>query len=389
MSNGISERELVSFIRNYISSLEELIQSKYPEVKSINIISEFPLEFPVKVVAYLLERGILVDYFKSNHFEFVLKKEEPQEERTQSRQFILYSHFLHWKDRAYEKAELDIKRFINLPKEFEENEQAMDRYYEALWYEEMENVIDNYIEYVDSARLVVERTKKEKISEVHSIIELIRNHLRRFEFILKSGCCTLSQLYFMINSDMEVSFFLALNGKYFIADSILRKILEVNIRAIYLDITYQQNENLVKTIRDEWLNGGKPRITFKDTVNKLIDGELDLKISKIMKELEIPEGVSFKTHITETYEKLCGYVHLRPKVDWEQDILVSFSQFDKSKFDEYYALFNDVTRICDILLLVKFPSILSAKALGGSQAKFSDFLKYSKEQLDVLVKITL
>lgn len=372
----ISEKDVESFIRNYVGTLERLIKGKYPQVKTIRYKSGFPLEFPVKAVAYLGKRGIHIRFDKSDQFEVSIKKNERVKVKGQWSQFLLYPHFSRIKYKASEKAESDIQNLLSLPKMIEEHEREMERYYQALWFEEMSYVIEHYIKFLDETKIVVDKTKTEKMEEVYNIINVIRNHLSRFEFVLRVGCQALNRLYFMINSDMETSFFLALNGKYYAAISVLRKILEVNVRCVYLDSL--QNGTQAERYINEWLNGGRFPKRFNKIVDALVSDEINQRLTDLLKRLGIFEDHSFKDSVVSLYSTLCLYVHLRPQTSWVEDLTLSFSEFNADSFTQFCRLFNEVIKISDVLLILKFPQIVSA-------SNFTGFV-FSKEQLEALAE---
>lgn len=373
----ISEKDVELFIRNYVSALERLIERKYPQVKSSEYESGFPLEFPVKVVAYLGKRGVSIHFDKSDHFEISIKKNERVSAKGRWRQSLPYPFLSGIRDKASEKAESDIIDLLNLPKMIEEHELEMERYYEQQWFEDISYTIEHYIKFLDEIKIVVDKTKKERIQDVYNIINVIQNHLSRFEFVLPVGCQALNRLYFMINSDMETSFFLALNGKYFAAISILRKILEVNVRCIYLD-SLQDRAQAKRHIND-WLNGGRFRKRFDRIIDTLLSDRTNQRLTNLLRRMDIFEGQSFKDYIVSLYRTLCLYVHLRPQTGWEQDLRLSFSEFDADSFDHFYHLFKEVMRISDVLLIIRFPQILPASDYVG--------FVFSKEELETLAHI--
>ena len=373
----ISEKDVELFIRNYVSALERLIERKYPQVKSSEYESGFPLEFPVKVVAYLGKRSVSIHFDKSDHFEISIKKNERVSAKGRWRQSLPYPFLSGIKDKASKKAESDIIDLLNLPKMIEEHELEMERYYEQQWFEDISYTIEHYIKFLDEIKIVVDKTKKERIQDVYNIINVIQNHLSRFEFVLPVGCQALNRLYFMINSDMETSFFLALNGKYFAAISILRKILEVNVRCMYLD-SLQDRAQAKRHIND-WLNGGRFRKGFDRIIDTLLSDRTNQRLTNLLRRMDIFEGQSFKDYIVSLYRTLCLYVHLRPQTSWEQDLRLSFSEFDVDSFDHFCHLFNEVMRISDVLLIIRFPQILPASDYAG--------FVFSKEELETLAHI--
>lgn len=370
----IPEKEIESFIRNYVNALERLIKEKYPEVKTIGYEYGFPLEFPVKAVAFLSKRGIHIHFDRSGDFEVSIKRNERVKMKSRWSQFILYPLFLKIKDKASKKAESDIQQLLNLPRMIEEHERQMEQHYQALWLDEMDYIIEHYVKFLDEARNVVDKTKTESMVDVYDIIKAIQSHLSRFEFVLRASCEALNRLYFMINSEMETSFFLALHGKYFAAISILRKILEINVRCVYLDSLVDRNR--AERYLNHWLNGGRFPKGFRRIVDVLVNGETNRKLTALLRELSIFEDQSFKDSVVSLYDTLCLYVHLKPQTRWEEDLTLSFSEFNADSYSHFSRLFNEVMKISDVLLILKFPQILSA-------SKFTGFV-FSEKQLKAL-----
>lgn len=384
-----SEIEVESFIRNYVNALEKLIEEKYPQAKSMDYRMGFPVEFPVKAIAYLGERGIIINYFKSDKLEVSVKKGEETKQTSKLAEFILYGRFLKLKDKAFEKAEADINELLDIPRQIEENQKELDRQaeqLEALMYEDMAYKIKHYLEFLDSTKDVIEKTTTDKITEVDSTISLIQNHISRYEFSLLAGCQTMDKVYLMVNSDMETSFFLALNGKYFAASSLLRKILEVNIKAIYLDVIYLQNKQEGIDIRDKWLSNGKFNLGFPDIVDKLLDNRHDVKITSLLSRLKIIQVNSLNEHIKSRYKELCTYVHLRPTADLEKDDILLFTEFDENRFDQFHTLFYEIVRICEIMLILQFPKIISLKRIGDDEP-YTNFSEFSTQELNQISSI--
>lgn len=377
------ERDVELFVRNYVSALEKLVQEKYQQVKSIEFESFFPIEFPVKAVAYLGKRGILLNFEKADRFSILIKKNERPQAKSHWGEFIFYSRFSRIKERASEKAESDIKYFLSMPKLVEEHEKEMERYYEARWFEEMSYTIQHYLEFLSKAKDVVDETRHEVVQEVYQIIEIVQNHLSNFEYMLQVGCKALNNLYFMINSDLETSFFLALNGKYFAAVAILRKILEVNLRCAYLDSL--QDRALAARKTDDWIGGGRFPWTFRHIVNSLMSDRIDHNLTDLLKGLGILKNGSFKQSTLLLYERLCVFVHLRPQMSWGEDLRISFSKFDVEKFRAYYSLLMEVVKISEILLILKFPRIVSIRSLSVPAVSYTSLI-LSRTELDAIAK---
>jgi len=377
------EKEIELYVRNYTLALEKLVKENDQQIKSVGLKSPFPTEFPVRAVVCFEKRGFIVDYEKANKFEVSFKKDEGPRTKTGWSTFMFYPLFEKLKERASEKAQKDLDSFLDLPRMIKEHEEEMERQYEAeereYWIAEIDYTIGHYVDYLGQAKEVVEETKKQAETELYGVVKIIQNHLSNYEFMLIVGCSALDRLYFMINSDMETSLFLALNGKYFAAAAILRKILEVNIRSTYLD-SLQNRTDAEKTTED-WIKGGKFPKTFGQIRDDLISEQIDKKLSPLLKKRGIIQNDSLKESIVLLYRELNVFVHLRPETPWEEDLTFSFSEFKTEKFHSYHAQFTKVMQICEVLLVLRFPKLVSLPGLLVKTEIYTG-LVLSKPELD-------
>jgi len=144
----ILEKEVREFIQNYVNALKILVEEKHQQIESTGIRPWFPTEFPVKAIAFLGKRGVIINFDSADHFDISVKKGERPQTRSKWGEFIIYPRFARIKDKASEKAESDIKQLLSLPKMIEEHEQEMQSYYEALWIEEMRYTAEHYVEFL-------------------------------------------------------------------------------------------------------------------------------------------------------------------------------------------------------------------------------------------------
>ena len=381
----ISEEEVKEFIRNYVNALKILVEEKHQQIESTGIRPWFPTEFPVKAIAFLGKRGVIINFDKADHFDISVKRGERPHTRSKWGEFIPYPRFARIKDKASEKAESDIKHLLSLPKMIEEHEQEMQSYSEALWIEDMRYTAEHYVKFLSKAKEVVDKTKEAAIQELYDIVTVIQNHLSNYEYMLRVGCKALDRLYFMINSDLETSLFLALHGKYYSAMAILRKVLEVNIRCVYLDSL--QNRVMAERQIDGWINEGRFPKTFRETVDGIIEDQVDQSLTSLLKRLTTFENGSFKQSILSIYRELCVFVHLRPLTRWDDDLNLSFSEFNLDKWRNYYLLFMKIIKLAEILLILKFPRIVSMPSLVDLTETYKG-LQLSKQELDAIAKFS-
>lgn len=383
-------KDIELFVRNYVSALENLVKENNQQIKSIDLRPGFPTEFPVRATVFLSNRGIILNYEKADLFEVSVLKNGRPPVRAKWSEFIPYYFFGKIKDKASEKAKTDVEYFFSLPQMIEEHEQEMERQYEAqdreYWTEEINYTTEHYVEFLGKAKEVVDETRKEATQEVYDMVKVIQNHLSNYEFMLRVGCIALARLHFMINSDMETSLFLALNGKYLAAIALLRKVLEVNVRSIYLDSSSDRAKAERET--DDWIRGEKfpEKRRFSKIVDDLLSKEIDEALSGLLRKQGTVENDSFKRSISPLYTKLNVFVHLRPQTHWEEDLRFSFSEFKIGKFRSYCALFKEVTKISEILLVLKFPKVVSTPRIGRTEERYTGLI-LSEHELDGIVKL--
>lgn len=375
----IKEEDVENYLRQYVPALERLLEHKYPRAKEIGLTSGFPLEFPVEVTAYIVPRGIHVKYQKSDAFEIkVLKMEEAPKKSGLIGEFIPAYRFLVIKDRGEERAESDIVWLLSLPEQYEAMQREMELMDEKLWQDEMKYVVESYKHYLDVSKNVCKKTIVKRTQELYDSVTRIQNHVQRLELLYQIGCEVLAETHFLINEDMESSLFLALNGKYYVAMALLRKILEVNVKAMYFDSLPQKHkQNLQEKIK-LWLNGRNPRLpSVQKMLGKLIDKRTDERIVQFLRHFRRFSGSSFRKYVQDLYHELCLYVHLCPEMSLDEKLKMSFSEYDEERFTLWYTCFEKVNEILDTLLVLKFPSILVFSEKEG----FPKFLQVEIEAL--------
>lgn len=387
-------KDIELFVRNYVSALENLVKENNQQIKSINLRSGFPTEFPVRATVFLSSRGIILNYEKADLFEVSVVKNERPPVRAKWSEFIPYYILEKIKDKASEKANTDVEYFLNLPRMIEEHEQEMERQYEAqdreYWTEEINYTTEHYVEFLGKAKEVVDETRKEATQEVYDMVKVIQNHLSNYEFVIRARCIALARLHFMINSDMETSLFLALNGKYLAATALLRKILEVNVRSIYLDSLPDRAK--AERATDDWIMDKMDKKKFpvkrkfSEIVDALLGEEIDKALSGLLRKQATVESDSVKQSILSLYKDLNVFVHLKPKKHWEEDLRFSFSEFKIGIFRSYCTLFKEVAKISEILLVLKFPKVVSTPRIGRTEERYTGLI-LSEHELDGIVKL--
>ena len=378
----ISEKEIIRFITEYITEIKKIVENKRQEIEKVGYTPNFPTKFPVKTIVYFRRRGILINFEESESFSIVFNRsEEPHAKKSKWQKFIFHSKFTKNKEKASEIAKYDINDFLDIPRKVEEHEKDMQEQYEALFIEAQNFELDNYLEYLESAKKALNETRDSNPQELLDIKTTIQNHLSNYEYMIIVGGIALDSLHFMINSDLETSLFLALNGKYHSAMAILRKVLEVNVRCIYFDSLADKTSSQNKI--DEWLNGGSFPLNFAVIVKALMMN-INQQLTSLLKRVRLFEESSFKQFIISLYKSFHVYVHLRPQTA-DQDLDLYFSEYKPNEWKKYHDSFTQVTKLIETLLIIKFPKMVSTQGIGKETNDYKS-LQLSKQQIEELSK---
>ena len=95
---------------------------------------------------------------------------------------------------------------------------------------------------------------------------------------------------------------------------------------------------------------------------------------------------SFTDSIKSLYKRLNLYVHLKPPTD-DEDLDLYFSEFKQKEWREFHNSFFQVIKIIEVLLIIKFPKIVSTRGIGKQINEYKN-LQLSKQQIDELVKFS-
>jgi hypothetical protein len=219
-----NESDISIFIGEYLKALSEIVEEKRSKILETNIKPSFPMEFPVKTSVFRTEKGMIISYEKAQKASIDFLKQRSSKADYPG-EFLPYKLFEFWKDKAEKKARSDVELLLALPAMLEQHEEERQDYYDGLQMEAMEFDIDGYFNFLSKSNEVIAKTKENAFSEVYQLVTIRQNFLGNFEYLLRAGCKALNDLYFLIDSEMEASFDLALHGRYIQAMAILRKVL--------------------------------------------------------------------------------------------------------------------------------------------------------------------
>jgi len=365
--------EIEHFVRQYITALESLLKGLYSDVKKLNYKRNFPIVFPVSVKIYQASSGIWIYFIKSDFFSYQITHNHL--DGIKCSQFIPYNLFSHYKDKGARKAKMDIETYISLPDMIKQHEEIMQNQNEYDCYQNMSYELEYYLSYMKKSQEIIDETKQNNFSELYNMFEIVIHYFSRYDRLIEEDCDTMCILLPMLNTDIETVLFLALHGKYYSSLSISRKILEVTIRAIYLDFFLQFDDYLIE-IKNEWLQGERFKYIFSKVMDKLLPNDDNNYITNILYDLNIMKDNNLKDKIKELYSVLSKYVHLRPRKDLF-DTTILFSEYDEKKFDHVYRYIIEIMRFTDIILFMKYPKILI-------NSSFNEFPEFSYEEYNNL-----
>jgi hypothetical protein len=371
-----TEATISAFIDEYIQALSKIVEKMKKAILDTNIKPSFPIDFPVKASVFLAEKGLIIYFEKAEKFSVAFTKERPSQ-RNDSGEFIPYRFFEAWKDKADKKAKSDVDSLLALPTMLEQHEEEQQAYYEALQIEGMQFDIDSYIDFLNKSNEAVAKTKDSALGEVYDLVTVRQKFLRNFEYFLRVGCEALNDLYFLIDSEMETSFDLALHGRYIPAMASLRKVFEVTMRALYIDC--QKDRNLARQEFSDWIDQSQNGPSFRNVIEAIIPKEVDEELTKVLNEVGVFKGKSYSQELYHNlYRKLCTFVHLRPKT-YNYDLELIYPEYIEQLFTDYHDTFYSIMSAFEALLVFNFPQIIEIQGLGSATEKYN-LLRLSDEQ---------
>lgn len=250
----------------------------------------------------------------------------------------------------------------------EDIEDQIDAYFQKIDEEEIDKTLKKFFNYMESSYEIKNRTLDEKSIDIYNTILLIDNHLSSTSSFFDTGFYNLATVLLEVNEDIEISTFLSVHGKYRPAKALLRRWLETTIHAIYHDWQIEKNSKNFSeydTSIDygwEWLTES-PYSKFKGKkgiLDKLIDSNTDSIAQQLLNEKSYFKYASFREYIETLYSNLSKCVHFGG-IDFESsdELNLEFAKYDKELFEEWYTYLNQINEICNILIFLKFPEILT------------------------------
>lgn len=262
----------------------------------------------------------------------------------------------------------------------EEYEKEQAEQYEELYYEavedEINDTVEGYLKYLDNAHDVKKETLEKHRNDIYSAVQLVNKHEQYFSGFLIAGCETLKDVAFELNKDIESSIFLSIHANYRAANTLLRRWLEVTFIAINFDFKLKRykdknklgryNKLLIK--RDEWLRTPR-KISFAgEVLDTLLDADTNSKATQLLNIVKPDNRESFKEYVKTIYNELNQHVHYGGGSPIPIDKLtLNFVEYDEKCFIEWYNKLNYIYEICNIIILLKFPEIIALSEKNKSE----------------------
>lgn len=244
----------------------------------------------------------------------------------------------------------------------EDYNEQMEEFFIKSINAEIEDTINKFLEYSSSPH-DVKKSLDEKTTEIYSAILLSIEHRDYDSAYSITGCDTLAEVLFELNDDIEMSIFLSIHGMYRPANVLLRRWLDTTINAIEYDSMLKKckskkpkkYDNMLEKSFD-WLTDPSPSRTFSGIVNKngFIDDEIDNTAMQLLDKSYYFEK-SFKKYIINLHKDLSKSAHYGGM----NIFLDNQHGYNKKLFEEWYLKLNQINEICNILILLKFPEMLT------------------------------
>ncbi len=390
-NHKIKTEDLKKYIEEYIFQYIKILEQKYPDRKE-----EFPLysNYPFNVIAHISEKSTRIVYeSKASSLKidvFEVDNIPAQKNQSDIIESGVYSNdFLNYR-MSYPRAAAnrDISDFLS--REDYEKEQA--ELYEALYEDFVESEVDNYINYLNKAINVEKETSVKNRKEIHSSIKLVETHIDYNRAFMITKCMSLLNVVFELNQDIESSIFLSIHGKYRPANALLRRWLETTLIALSLDYELKKCNPKTKTYeelqkkRTKWLeNPSHFRFTGSDCsiLAGLLDPDTDDFAIQVLKETTPSKYSSFRKYIEDLFKNLSKYVHYG---GMNEDILIDFAEYNEISFREWYIKLIQINEICNILILLKFPEMLTLSE-ENTEIRFPSLKEKQTQKLKELLKI--
>lgn len=365
MSNDITPievHEVREFLRQYTKIFRDLLDTKYSIDKQEFLLYDGT---PFQIFAFIVPIGVLVTC-KTNVSDFrieVQKVKELPKERHSFTQFYTNHHFRKAMANPQMEAEREIVLQLNLEKALEEYEESQLEWYQQEWSKHVQSEVMNFCRYLSDADGVQKETLDKNAFALFHLIEQVARFQNRIEMFAMIDADSLILLYDQILDDMHTSIFLAAHGKYAQAMASVRRVLETYLRGIESDHWLATHTETRPSDMEKWLKSRDLNFSGEGgIVETLLDVSTDRIVTSFVKKFGEFECVSVQGFVKKQYSELSRYVHFEDSS--QRQMALRFAEYDDRLFDEWRKTYAAVMLICDLILLLKFHSLLDLYSQG-------------------------
>lgn len=398
----ISNKMIKDFIKQYVGEYRQFLEDSYPNQKNSFLIYK---SYPFHIIAYVDSSKTLIEY-QPNTDKFVvrIKTVDKLPEIDRKKKYIgafRNDYLLRVHKEAKRIAREDILSIVAEIEAHERSRKELADYYERQYAEYIDehitSTLKGYISYVETAYDVKKETTSKQKDRIYGIVTIIDNaRACLMEALLNASCLTLYTVFEEILQDVESSLFLTLHGRYRPANAILRRLLETMMTALFFDAELQKCKHGSKTYdhirgnRDVWVDRSRSlRFTGEyGILGILIDPDTDYIATEVLKATTKRFPRSFRAYVEKLYGDLSKFVHYGGLRSMDE-LSLEFAEFDEKQFENWFARFNQVYEICNLLAAIKFPKIL--EAYEKLERKLEPFERVSllvPKQVEVLRSLT-
>lgn len=358
----IQASEAREFLRLYTDVFRDLLNAKYPTNKE-----EFSLYKgePFQIFAFIVPAGVLVTY-KTNAPSFSIKVENVTElpkERYSFTRFYTNRHFRAAMKNPQREAEREINIQLSLESDLREHEKEELERLQEEWLDHIKSEVGDFLAYLAEADEVQRESLEKNVYDLFDLLEQVARFQNRIEMFVEINAYSLILLYPQILDDMRTSIFLAVHGKYAQAMSSMRRVLEATLRGIESDYRIGIQPETRPPDLEQWLQS-KP-LNFSGSggvVETLLDDSTDRIVANFLRAFRKLEYANAQKFIKKKYGELSRYVHVEGVSN--RQIVLGFAEYDPKLFEEWRRTYEEVVLLIDLILLLKFPSLLALSSKG-------------------------
>ena len=358
----IQASEAREFLRLYTDVFRDLLDAKYPTKKE-----EFPLYKgePFQIFAFIVPAGVLVTY-KTNAPSFSIKVENVTElpkERYSFTRFYTNRHFRAAMKNPQREAEQEINMQLSLESELREHEKAELEWLQQEWLEHIKSEVGDFLRYLADADEVQRASFEKNVIDLFDLLEHVARFQNRIEMFDEINAYSLILLYPQVLDGMHTSIFLAVHGKYAQAMSSMRQVLEVTLRGIESDYRIATQPETRPPDLEQWLQSKQLNFSGKGgVIERLLDDSTNRIVADFLREFRKVERTDGRDFIKKMYGELSRYVHVEGVSN--RQIVLGFAEYDPKHFGEWRRTYAEVVLLIDLILLLKFPSLLAFSSKG-------------------------